>query len=320
VGGRGSGRARPLTVPAFAKINLGLEVLGLRQDGDHELRTVFQTVALRDRLWLEPTHDGTCSASSDDPRVPVDTSNLALRAALDLRRFARQKRGVRIHIEKRIPVAGGLGGGSSDAAAVLRGLDALWGLGLGVAGLLPLARRLGADVPFFLFGGTALGIARGDEVFPLALQLALPVVIVDLERPVSTAAVFRRVDAGLTPRENSNNIFRFLSRSMDGGAGAVSVLANDLERAALEEAPDLVPRIARIRSLLRREGALLTSLSGSGSSYFGVFDRAAAAAAATGALEADGFRAWHSRMLGAREYHRAWQRALGGRRAQARVG
>lgn len=319
MGGASSRRPLPLVVPACAKLNLGLEVLGLRQDGTHELRTLFQTVALADRIRLEGC-DGDCSLSCDDPRVPRDASNLALRAALDLRRYARESRGVRIHIEKRIPVAGGLGGGSSDAAATLMGLDALWGLGLGVDGLLPLARRLGADVPFFLFGGTALGIARGDEIYPLAQQLRHPVVIVDPDRPLSTAAVFRRIDAGLTPRENSNNIFRFLSRSMDGERAAVSLLQNDLERAALEEAPELGPRIDRIRSLLRREGALLTSLSGSGSSYFGVFGRAPAAAAAARALETGGFRALRSRMLGAQEYRGMWAKALRGRRTGARVG
>lgn len=319
MGGGSARRALPLTVPACAKLNLGLEVLGLREDGSHELRTLFQTVALADRVRLTST-SGDCSLECDDPRVPSDASNLALRAALDLRRYARESRGVRIQIQKRIPVAGGLGGGSSDAVATLIGLDALWQLGLGVDGLLPLARRLGADCPFFLFGGTALGIARGDEIYPLAQQLRLHVVIVDPDRPLSTAAVFRRVDARLTPRENSNTIFRFLSRSMDGGAGAVSLLHNDLEKAALEEAPELEPRIARIRALLRREGSLLTSLSGSGSSYFGVFDRAAAAVAAARALEAGGFRAFRSRMLDAGEYRRIWARALGRHPRVARVG
>jgi 4-diphosphocytidyl-2-C-methyl-D-erythritol kinase len=276
-------------------------------------------VALADRIRLTAT-EGPCSLGCDDPRVPTDETNLALRAALDLRRHAHESRGVRIDIEKRIPVAGGLGGGSSDAAATLRGLDALWGLGLGTAGLVPLARRLGADVPFFLFGGTALGIARGDEIFPLAQQLRFHVVIADPDRPLSTAAVFRRVDARLTPRENSNTIFRFVSGSLDGGAVAVALLRNDLEWAALEEAPELEPQIARIRVLLQREGALLTSLSGSGSSYFGVFDRAAAAVAAKRTLEAGGFRALRSRMLGAREYRSLWTRALGGRRTAATVG
>jgi 4-diphosphocytidyl-2-C-methyl-D-erythritol kinase len=320
MGGGGARRSLPLRVPAHAKINLGLEVLGVREDGYHELRTLFQTVSLADRLQLVPTADGSCELSCDDPRVPGDESNLALRAALDLRRYAREARGVRIHIEKRIPVAGGLGGGSSDAAAVLMGLDALWGLHLGVDGLLPLARRLGADVPFFLFGGTALGIARGDEIYPLAQQLRLGVVIVDPGRPLSTRAVFGRLDAGLTRRENSNNIFRFLSRSVDGVADAVSLLANDLEGAALEEEPDLVPRIERIRRLLRREGAVLTSLSGSGSSYFGLFDRAPAAAKAAKAIGAAGFRALRCRTLGAQEYRRVWKRALGGRQGRARVG
>lgn len=144
----------PLVVHAYAKLNLGLEVLGVREDGYHELRTIFQTIDLHDVLTLRPL-PADVVVRCDHPGVPGDATNLAARAALELRRFAGAGPGAEITIEKRIPVGGGLGGGSSDAAAVLLALDALWSLGLGRAGLTPIARRLGADVPFFLFGNGA---------------------------------------------------------------------------------------------------------------------------------------------------------------------
>lgn len=300
---------RELRVRSYAKINLGLEVLGTRADGYHELRTLFQTVDLHDDMAFRPTRKDTAVVCAH-PGVPEDSTNLAFRAAEALRRHARIAGGVEIRIEKRIPVAGGLGGGSSNAAATLLALDRLWATGLGIDGLQPLARRLGADVPYFLYGGTALGLARGDEIYPLRRQVKAHVVIVDPGRPVSTAAVFARVDASLTPRENSNTIFRFVSRDLEGKE-AFPVLANDLERAALEEAPDLARVVGRIRDALVREGALLASLSGSGSSYFGLFDDAERARRAHAALEAQGFAVHRCRTLSLDQYRNAWTHALG---------
>lgn len=304
-----SGTPRELRVRSYAKVNLGLEVLGTRADGYHELRTLFQTVDLHDDIRIQPTRNEV-TVVCPHPAVPEDATNLAWRAADALRRHARVAGGVRICIEKRIPVAGGLGGGSSNAAATLLALDRLWGTRLGIDGLQPLARRLGADVPFFLFGGTALGLARGDEIYPLRQQVRGHVVIVDPGRAVSTAAVFARVDASLTPRENSNTIFRFVSRDLEGKE-AFPVLANDLERAALEEAPDLARVVGRIRDALVREGALLASLSGSGSSYFGLFDDPQRARRAHAALQSQGFAVHRCRTLSLDQYRNAWTHALG---------
>jgi 4-diphosphocytidyl-2-C-methyl-D-erythritol kinase len=299
-----------LRLPSFAKLNLGLEVLGTRDDGYHELRTVFQTIDLHDEIELRGRREGI-TLTCGHPGVPEDASNLAWKAAAALQRFAKVKRGVAIRITKRVPVAGGVGGGSSNAATVLKGLDHLWKLGLGRDGLLPVARRLGADVPFFLYGGTALGISRGDEIWPLGHQVRAAVVLVDPGRPVSTAAVFRRVDASLTPRPNSRTIFRFISQ--DGGGGPFwGALANDLEGAALEEAPDLVPRLSRIRATLVEEGACLAALSGSGSSYFGLFEDGGAARVARDRLAQQGFRALSGRTLTLDQYRRHWLRALAG--------
>ncbi len=307
-----------LVVPSYAKINLGLEVLGLRQDGYHELRTIFQTVALKDDIVLCRKRSPGITVECSHPEVPADDRNLAFQAARELARRANIKGGLRIQIEKRIPVAGGMGGGSSNAAAVLLGLDRLWALGLGPSGLHPIARRLGADVPYFLVGGTALGLARGEEVFPLLRQIRAQVVVVDPKRPVSTAAVFRRIDARLTPRENSNTIFRFVSRDLEGDR-PFSVLSNDLEQVALEEAPDLAAKVKRIRQVLAREGAMLASLSGSGSTYFGLFDDPLRARRAREALAAEGFDARTTRTLSHGQYRTAWSRWASPGRARVRT-
>jgi 4-diphosphocytidyl-2-C-methyl-D-erythritol kinase len=297
-------------------LNLGLEVLGLRQDGYHELRTIFQTIDLHDDLVLRP-RAREITVRCAHPGVPAGESNLAWRAAMLLRRFARIDRGVEITIEKRIPVGGGLGGGSSNAAAVLMALDRMWRLGLGTDGLWPLARKLGADVPFFLVGGTALGLARGDEVYPLYRQVAGHVVLVDAGREVSTAKVFARLDASLTPRENSYNIFRFVSCDL-GGSSPLKLLTNELETAALEEAPELKHQVRRIRGFLDRDGALLASLSGSGSSYFGLFDDPRRAVHSCAALRAAGFKALRGRTLSLDQYRRSWHPSPGPARAARR--
>jgi 4-diphosphocytidyl-2-C-methyl-D-erythritol kinase len=218
---------------------------------------------------------------------------------------------VRIEIRKRIPVGAGLGGGSSDAAAVFRALDHLWNLGLGRQGLDPIARRLGADIPFFLLGGTALGIGRGDEAYSLLEQIRIFVVVADPGRPVSTAAVYGRIDQQLTPRENSLTIYRFISSDFRGAA-RYGLLRNDLEEAALLEAPDLAESARQMRDILVEEGAVLAQMSGSGSAFFGLFEAKAGAARAKDALERRGFGAHLARTLSLSQYRARWTRALAG--------
>jgi 4-diphosphocytidyl-2-C-methyl-D-erythritol kinase len=302
---------KKVKVRAFAKVNLGLEVLGVREDGYHELRTLFQSVDLHDDLVFEATpRSPAIEVACDHPLVPRGATNLVHRAAKALQDYGRVQTGVRIAIKKRIPVGGGLGGGSSNAAAALLVLDRMWRLRLGTDGLHPFAVRLGADVPFFLLGGTALGTARGDEVYPLHRQIRGYVVIADPGGPVSTAAVFRRIDASLTHRENSNIIFRFVSRDLGGGK-AWPLLTNDLERAAFEEAPSLEEKAGRIRGLLVQEGALLAALSGSGSSYFGFFDDPGSARRAAAALRKDGFGVFVARTVTLAQYRKAWSSVVG---------
>ncbi|HSD27651.1 MAG TPA: 4-(cytidine 5'-diphospho)-2-C-methyl-D-erythritol kinase [Vicinamibacteria bacterium] len=298
---------RALRLRSFAKVNLGIEVLALREDGYHELRTLFQTIDLHDDVVLRP-RPRDVTVRCDHPAVPGDATNLAAQAAESLRAFARVPGGVEIEIRKRIPVGGGLGGGSSNAAAVLLGLDRMWKTGLGPTELHRLARRLGADVPYFLVGGTALGLSRGDEVYPLRRQLRAHVVVVDPGIHVSTARVFARLDAALTPRVNSNSIFYFVSRELEGSE-AFRVLVNDLEEAALEEVPSLREQLRRIRAVLLRAGACHAALSGSGGSCFGLFGAARPAERARAALAAEGFRALAARTLTLDQYRAARGRA-----------
>jgi 4-diphosphocytidyl-2-C-methyl-D-erythritol kinase len=221
----------------------------------------------------------------------------------------RRPAGSKIRIDKRIPVAGGLGGGSSNAAATLLALDRLWGTGLGLDGSCRSPAAWGGRA-LFPVRRHALGLARGDEIYPLRRQVKAHVVIVDPGRPSRPRPVFARVDASLTPRENSNTIFRFVSRDLEGKE-AFPVLANDLERAALEEAPELARVVGRIRDALVREGALLASLSGSGSSYFGLFDDPQRARRAHATLASQGFAVHRCRTLSLDQYRNAWSHALG---------
>ncbi|MBN2369240.1 MAG: 4-(cytidine 5'-diphospho)-2-C-methyl-D-erythritol kinase [Vicinamibacteria bacterium] len=299
-----------LTVPAFAKINLGIEVLGSRQDGYHELRTLFQTISLHDDIELRRRRAPGVVLRCEHPLIPRDETNLAVRAARDLMRHAGLPGGVEIRLTKRIPVAGGLGGGSSDAAAVLMALDRLFELDLGPARLHAFARRLGADVPFFLLGGTALGLGRGDEVYPLEKQLRAEVVVIDMGRPVSTAAVFRRLGAQLTLKENGYTIFRFVSSDW-GDRASFRILTNELERSALEEAPDLADTVRRVRRILVGEGALFAGMSGSGSSCFGLFIERAAARRAVKATRAAGFAAHRGRTVTLGGFRRTWSLRFG---------
>jgi 4-diphosphocytidyl-2-C-methyl-D-erythritol kinase len=247
---------------AAAKVNLALEVLDRRTDGYHEIATVMQTVDLADRLTLDESDalEFRCVASD----VPTDETNLALRAALALREAAAQPRGVRITLDKRIPVAAGLGGGSSDAAAVLLGLNRLWGLRWSMARLTDVAVTLGMDVPFFLRGGAALGTGRGERLrpvagAPLALVLANPGV------GASAAEAYGRVTRAMYSDGTRCRAVIAALRSRRPARVAAS-LYNGLERAVTPAHPEIV----RMRAALLAAGALGAVMSGSGPTVFAV--------------------------------------------------
>lgn len=269
---------------SFAKINLGLEVLGRLPGGYHELKTIFATVSLHDIVEIEETTRGI-SVRSDHPGVPADETNIAWRAAALMQKIAGRKRGVRITLHKHIAPGGGLGGGSSNAATVLRALDLMWGLGLPKSRLVEAAKTLGADVPYFLVGGPALGLGRGDLIRPLPLTLADRVLLIQGTGGVSTAAVFKRFAerAGRSPRRRRSPIDRFVQ-----GLGEVSSLRNDLEPAAIDVSPDLGRVAHEVRRVGRATAATKAAMSGSGSSFFLLFKEAAQRVAAAGLLEKSG--------------------------------
>jgi 4-diphosphocytidyl-2-C-methyl-D-erythritol kinase len=279
---------------AYAKVNLGLEVLFRRQDGYHELRTILQTVDLHDRLTLEPRRSGI-ELEVDDASQPAGSENLVVRAAELLAGRIGRPVGVRIELEKRIPVGHGLGGGSADAAVTLLALNELRQAGLSDDDLRLLAAALGMDVPFFLHGGTALGIGRGDEVFPLAFQVDVPIVLILPDFAISTAAAYRNLI--LTKRESSLKLQSFASSSLGGGNGLPD-LTNDLEAATREH----LPSINGYKQILLELGAVLSLMSGSGSAVYGVFDDEAVTRSAARSLAERGIRAIATRTLTGKTY------------------
>ena len=254
-------RRTRVALAAFAKINLELRVLGRRPDGYHELRTTFQSIALADTLTFTRTA-GSFRIVCDDPACPTGTRNLVWRAAALVWKTARRRgrpKGVTVQIVKRVPMQAGLGGGSSDAAAALRALPKLWRVKIAPHALRRLASELGADVPYFLEGGTALGLNRGDVLVPLDDIARAWVVIVVPGFGVSTKEAFGWWDAKKHRK-------------------ARPAVANDLEAVVAAHHPI----VKRLTHALKREGASLASLSGSGSAVFGLFStRAAADRAAT---------------------------------------
>jgi 4-diphosphocytidyl-2-C-methyl-D-erythritol kinase len=252
-------------VRAPAKINVSLRVKGRRPDGYHELETVFQSLALHDTLTFV-FREGPFKLSSSSDEIPHNDSNLVWRAADLLWRLCGRGgplRDVRAHLVKRTPVGGGLAGGSSNAAATLRGLSAFWKTAPEEALLDSMASSIGADVPYFLRGGAALGLDRGDRIFPLADLPRLWVVLAVPAFHVSTQAAFQWLD------ETPANPRRMLTRTsaVPGVHGAISAVINDLEPiVGLRH-----PSIPRLVAALREEGAEAAAMSGSGSSVFGLF-------------------------------------------------
>jgi len=254
---------RQARVRALAKINLDLRVLAKRPDGYHELRTIFQTVSLADTLEIAFAPARQTAIELIDPAAIAD--NLVVRAvgmALDAMRLTGR---VSMRLRKRIPMGAGLGGGSSDAAAVLLALPVLAGRELSVATLSALGQQLGSDVPFFLLGGTAVGIGRGTEVFPLPDTHPSPGLIVAPGLHVATAGAYRALSPRLTSESQENKIFSFQTQTwsvVDGGAGG-----NDFEPVVFEQES----RLATLKQMLIRAGASPAMLSGSGSALFGLF-------------------------------------------------
>lgn len=296
--------ADSVTLRAYAKVNLDLRIVGLLPDGYHDVRTVLQALRLHDTLTFTPER-GPLVIECDDPAIPTDEGNLIWRAADLLGRAAAPRRerpsGVRVRVTKRIPSQAGLGGGSSDAAATLLALTRLWRLPLDVTDLVQLGRRLGADIPFFLAGGTALGMGRGDDISPLAEPPPTSIVVVAPSFGVSTPDAYGWFDLdGTAPRLRAGR------PPLPSWPAWARHLRNDLEPPVARRHPAISGLVRRLRSL----GADHAAMTGSGSAVFGVFLDPATARQAHAALVERGVRALHTATLSRAAVARQCRRLL----------
>ena len=255
-----------LTVKAYAKVNLTLEVLGRREGGYHDVASVMQTIDLCDTLELEPAD--TLTLECDSPSLG-SSANLALKAAELLREAADCGKGARIRLHKDVPVAAGLGGGSSDAAATLKGLNLLWGLGLSLDDLAPVAERLGSDVPFFLHGGTAMAYGRGERIRPLPpADLKWMVVLAPpIEVPRKTGSLYSRLGEAYFTKGALTR--KLAARIQGGGDVPPQFLFNAFDSLAFDAFPGLEDYWSTFHSLGARE----IHLAGSGPSIFAPVSR-----------------------------------------------
>ena len=348
-----------VAVRSFAKINLGLYIGAARADGFHDLRTVYQTIALHDVIRVSVGRGSGIEILCTDPRVPLDSSNTCYRIAERMMDELGAKGRVRIEIEKRLPVQGGLGAASSNAVATMVALELALRKKLSGTARLRIAADVGSDLPLFLVGGTALGVGRGEEVYPLADLPSLPMVVVMPEVGVSTpqsfadwdallgsgaelrsagqpgAAVPTRIWTGgdarrsigndeLTRPGASDRLFEvgcalsaWLSGSPNTGAPAkggsrAGNLLLDLVRTGIENDFERVvfpqyPELRDIKGALERAGSRYASLSGSGSTLYGLFQSRADAAKAASRLRKQGLKAVATSTLTRRQY---WKKSL----------
>lgn len=253
-----------IKVAAPAKINLFLEILGKRPDGYHEIETVMQGVSLCDYIYLE-NHDKDVEFTCSNRTLTVGEDNLVLKAVRLFQKETQIFRGVKMHLDKRIPIGAGLGGGSSDAVATLFGLNKLWKVGYGEKKLMSLAEKLGSDTPFFVLGNTAICKGRGEVVTPYALPVTYHYVIIYPRLEVSTAMVYKNFKIVLT--KNLKDVSFFLQSLSSGNPEKLgSCLHNCLEEVVFR----LYPDIERIKKILARFNFCGILLSGSGSALYGL--------------------------------------------------
>ena len=321
----------PAAVRSFAKINIGLEIGPRRPDGFHSLRTVYQTIALHDRLRVELTPGRGVEIRSSEPRVPLDETNTCWRMGERVMKALKARGRVVIKIEKGLPIQGGLGGASSNAVATLLAIERAVGKQLPPEERLRLAAEVGSDLPLFLVGGTALGVGRGEEVYPLEDLPALDCVIVTPQVGVSTPQAFADLDTcrektvKLTAEPGSDKLTgssRALSAWLSGSSTGVpakgsgdraEALLLDLVHAGIENDFESVvfpqhPELRTVKRALERAGAGYASLSGSGSTVYGLFRSRELARKAAKRLTGEGIAAVATRTLTRREYwKRLWE-------------
>lgn len=253
-----------LSVKAPAKINLALDVLHKRGDGYHEVRTVMTTIDLADRLDFSLLEENVIQIESSSGTIPVDKRNLAYKAAALLKERFQVKLGCKIEIQKQIPVAAGLAGGSSDCAAALKGLNELWELGLTKAELANLGTEIGSDVAFCVYGGTALATGRGEKITPIASPTPAWVILAKPPIGISTADIYRQIDVSTCEHPNIEAMVQALE---DRNYWKICEhLGNALESVTFK----LYPDVARLKEKMKKLGADGVLMSGSGPTVFGI--------------------------------------------------
>ena len=285
----------PFRAHSCAKINLALSVLGRRTDGYHDIQTIFQTIGLWDEielrasLRLELQCEGLPGVRAED--------NLVWKAASLMASTLPGKHGASITLRKRIPAGAGLGGGSGNAAVTLLALRRFWNVEISDSDLVRLAARLGSDVPFFLNGGTALGIGRGENIRPLPDIRLEHLVVIFPAVHVSTAEAYRSLNKGLTSVTEDHRIQSFCGQLQDSTCRLTGIF-NDFEASILT----VYPSIKEVKEFLIERGATAALLSGSGSSVFGFFpDEESASAAARESLR-EAWRVFPAKTLSRAEY------------------
>lgn len=256
-----------LALPSYAKINLGLHVVAKRPDGYHAIETIFQELEFHDMLYFRK-HAGTLAIESSNPELPLGESNLVYKAIRLLQQHCKCPTQVRVYIEKNIPLGAGLGGGSSNAAKTLAGMNQLFRLGLSVDELAELGAQLGSDVSFFQYGGTALGSGRGEQIRSLPDFPQFWFLLINPGIHVSSAWAYKNINLKLT---NSKGLIS-LSTLFEAGhvtESSFRALANDLEAPVMEK----YPIIRSIKTQLCENGAEWAMMSGSGSTVFGIFHK-----------------------------------------------
>ncbi len=284
-----------LILPAFAKINLSLRVLGKRPDGYHEVDTVLQTISLHDTITLSVTETPQIVLSCDDRSLPMGADNLVYRAAESLRSRFAPGRGARIRLVKRIPAQAGLGGGSSDAAVTLLALAHLWQVTAKEAELLEIAVALGVDVPFFLCGGTARATGAGDKLAPLRDAPDQFLLVIKANANIATSDAYRSLKARSLTSAEAKTI---LSNSERGGISDIFD-SKDFQNAFEPPVFKLAPEIKQAKVALIKAGAKTALLTGSGSAVFGIFDNGDAQERAIQMIELEaGWRVFLCRTVG----------------------
>jgi 4-diphosphocytidyl-2-C-methyl-D-erythritol kinase len=334
-----------IAIRSFAKINLGLKIGPLRADGFHSLLTIYQTIALHDVVRVAVVQGQGIEIRCSDPRVPCDATNTCYRIAERVLKTTGKRCRVVIEIEKHLPVQGGMGAASSNAVAAMLGLERALGIEIAPPEKLGIAAEVGSDLPLFLVGGAVLGVDRGQEVYALQGLPETPLVVVTPPVGVSTPAAFACWDAlvasdsandsalttnehavTMRERDQAANAWlseRLLSRGFiaKGSASGVPAVGgdraetplldlvrtgieNDFERVVFPEYPEL----REVKSVLQREGARYASLSGSGSTLYGMFDSTSQAKAAAERMRTAGLAAVATRTMGRAEY---WEQLAG---------